>query len=157
MLRCPLLNTMAILNPFPRGPSKLPSGILQSSRMMLAVDVALMPSLSSFFPRESPGCGRGIRNALIPCRYDKKPPEVSERSPSEQPSIIYVLWRWMPCVWAACPWWRAEPQRTLPSCWWSRPWSHSTPTRHLLDELSWRQHLRRCHYLQDKSIQGSMP
>lgn len=44
----------------------LPSGILQSSRMMLAVDEALMPNLSSFFPRERPGCGMGIRNALIP-------------------------------------------------------------------------------------------
>lgn len=60
---------MAILNPAPRGPRILPSGTLQSSRMMLAVDEALMPNLSSFFPRESPGCGMGTRNALIPCRH----------------------------------------------------------------------------------------
>lgn len=60
---------MAILNPAPRGPSMLLSGTLQSSRIMLAVDEALMPSLSSFFPRESPGCGMGTRNALIPCRH----------------------------------------------------------------------------------------
>lgn len=49
----------------------LSSGILQSSRMMLAVDEALMPSLSSFFPRESPGCGMGMRKALIPCTHGK--------------------------------------------------------------------------------------
>lgn len=60
--------TMAILNPAPRGPSMFPSGILQSSRMMLAVEDALMPSLSSFLPRDSPGCGIGTKNALIPCR-----------------------------------------------------------------------------------------
>lgn len=65
------INTMAILNPAPRGPSMFPNGILQSSRIMLAVDDALMPSLSSFFPRESPGWGMGIRNALIPCTHGK--------------------------------------------------------------------------------------
>lgn len=59
---------MAILNPAPRGPSMFPSGILQSSRMMLAVDEALMPNLSSLFPKESPGCGSGMRKALIPYR-----------------------------------------------------------------------------------------
>lgn len=62
---------MAILNPAPRGPSMLSSGILQSSRIMLAVEEPLMPNLSSFFPRESPGCGMGIRNALIPYRHKK--------------------------------------------------------------------------------------
>lgn len=58
--------TIAILKPDPRGPSMLPRGILQSSRMRLAVEVALMPSLSSFFPRDRPGWGMGTRNALIP-------------------------------------------------------------------------------------------
>lgn len=88
---------MAILNPAPRGPSMFPSGTLQSSRMMLAVDDALMPSLSSFFPRESPGCGMGTRKALIPCRHGRQRAgnqkrEKCERGQPNNPLLIsYVL------------------------------------------------------------------
>ena len=71
-------NTIAILNPAPRGPSMLSSGTLQSSRMRLAVDEALMPNLSSFFPRESPGWGMGTRKALMPCRHGGKKGEMSK-------------------------------------------------------------------------------
>ena len=31
------------------------------------MDVAWIPSLSSFFPRDNPGVGFGTRKALIPC------------------------------------------------------------------------------------------
>lgn len=157
---------MAILNPAPRGPRMLPSGILQSSKMMLAVDEALMPNLSSFFPRESPGCGMGTRNALIPCRHGrqkagKKAPKVREGSPSfqSQQSSIYLYdvnrnpvrsAASLPCVWAACLWWRTQQWQTHPSCWWSRLWFRSAPTHLPPHELLWRQHLRRCHYLQFK-------
>ena len=39
----------------PKGPSKLALGILQSSKLTVAVDDARMPSLSSFLPRITPG------------------------------------------------------------------------------------------------------
>ena len=41
---------IASLNPTPKGPNKLALGILQSSKLTVAVDDARMPSLSSFFP-----------------------------------------------------------------------------------------------------------
>lgn len=97
---------MAILNPAPRGPRMLPSGTLQSSRMMLAVDEALMPNLSSFFPRESPGCGMGTTNALIPCRHGRQKAggkkhqrwgRVRRRYNRKNPLFICLMWteiRW---------------------------------------------------------------
>lgn len=57
---------MAILKPIPSSPSRLSLGMRQSSKMMLPVDEARMPSLSSFFPNESPGVGMGTRKALMP-------------------------------------------------------------------------------------------
>lgn len=60
--------TMAILKPIPSCPSKLALGIRQSSNIRLAVEEARMPSLSSFFPRDSPAVGIGTRNALMPCK-----------------------------------------------------------------------------------------
>lgn len=65
-----LLITMAILNPNPGSPSRFSLGILQSSKIRLQVEVALIPSLSSFFPRDRPAMGLGTRNALIP--WDRK-------------------------------------------------------------------------------------
>lgn len=64
--------TMAILKPIPHWPNKLTSGIRQSSRIRFAVDDALIPSLSSFFPRDRPGWGIGTRKALIPWEYTAK-------------------------------------------------------------------------------------
>lgn len=58
--------TMAILKPIPSSPSRLSLGMRQSSKMRLPVDEARMPSLSSFFPNESPGVGMGTRKALMP-------------------------------------------------------------------------------------------
>lgn len=58
--------TMAILNPNPGSPRRFSLGILQSSKIRLQVEVALIPSLSSFFPRDKPEMGLGTRNALIP-------------------------------------------------------------------------------------------
>jgi hypothetical protein len=46
---------IAILKPAPAGPSMLALGTLQSSKIRLAVDDALMPSLSSFLPKLNPG------------------------------------------------------------------------------------------------------
>lgn len=58
---------MAILKPIPSCPSRLALGIRQSSNIRLAVEEARIPSLSSFFPSESPGVGMGTRKALMPC------------------------------------------------------------------------------------------
>lgn len=60
--------TMAILKPIPSCPSRFSLGIRQSSNIRLAVEEARMPSLSSFFPRDSPAVGIGTRNALMPCK-----------------------------------------------------------------------------------------
>ena len=57
---------MAILNPIPASPNKFSFGILQSSKITLLVAEALIPSLSSFFPRLSPSVGLGTMKALIP-------------------------------------------------------------------------------------------
>ena len=57
---------MAILNPIPASPNKFSFGILQSSKITLLVAEALIPSLSSFFPRLSPSVGFGTMKALIP-------------------------------------------------------------------------------------------
>ena len=43
----------------PRGPSKLDFGILQSSKLTVAVEEARMPSLSSFLPRTTRGAWWG--------------------------------------------------------------------------------------------------
>lgn len=59
--------TMAILKPIPSCPSRLSLGIRQSSNIRLAVEEARIPSLSSFFPSDSPAVGMGTRNALMPC------------------------------------------------------------------------------------------
>lgn len=59
--------TMAILKPIPSCPSRLALGIRQSSNIRLAVEEARIPSLSSFFPSDSPAVGMGTRNALMPC------------------------------------------------------------------------------------------
>lgn len=59
--------TMAILKPIPSCPSRLALGIRQSSNIRLAVEEARIPSLSSFFPNDSPAVGMGTRNALMPC------------------------------------------------------------------------------------------
>lgn len=120
------VNTMAILNPAPRGPSILLSGILQSSRIMLAVDEALIPSLSSFFPRESPGCGMGIRKALMPYRHRgggvgnktaatsrrRIDPCFDLRGARPRPGSSDV-----PCASASCLWWRTRQWRTRPRSW----------------------------------------
>lgn len=45
---------IAILNPIPGSPSRFSSGTKQSSNMRLQVLEAVMPSLSSFLPRERP-------------------------------------------------------------------------------------------------------
>lgn len=45
---------MAILNPNPASPKIFSSGIEQSSNIKLLVEEPLIPSLSSFFPRENP-------------------------------------------------------------------------------------------------------
>lgn len=58
---------MAILKPIPSCPRRLALGIRQSSNIRLAVEEARIPSLSSFFPSDSPGVGMGTRNALMPC------------------------------------------------------------------------------------------
>lgn len=60
--------TMAILKPIPSCPSRLALGIRQSSNIRLAVEEARIPSLSSFFPSDSPAVGMGTRNALMPCK-----------------------------------------------------------------------------------------
>lgn len=59
--------TMAILKPIPGCPRRFALGIRQSSNIRLAVEEARIPSLSSFFPSDSPGVGMGTRNALMPC------------------------------------------------------------------------------------------
>ena len=61
--------TIAILKPNPGSPSRFSFGILQSSNIRLPVDVALIPNLSSFFPKLSPAIGFGTRKALIPCKW----------------------------------------------------------------------------------------
>lgn len=60
---------MAILKPIPSSPSKLALGTLQPSMMRLAVEDALMPSLSSFFPKDMPGLSNGTIKALIPLKH----------------------------------------------------------------------------------------
>lgn len=60
------IETIAILNPSPALPKRFSFGILQSSNMRLQVDDALMPSLSSRFPKLNPGMGFGTIKALIP-------------------------------------------------------------------------------------------
>lgn len=62
------LVTMAILKPIPGCPRRFSRGIRQSSKIKFAVDEALIPSLSSFFPSERPGDGISTKKALIPCR-----------------------------------------------------------------------------------------
>ena len=59
---------MAILKPMPSSPSKLALGTRHPSMMRLAVEDALMPSLSSFFPRDIPGLSNGTMKALIPLK-----------------------------------------------------------------------------------------
>ena len=58
--------TIAILKPSPNLPSKFSFGMQQSSNIKLHVEEAFIPSLSSFFPRESPLVGFGTINALMP-------------------------------------------------------------------------------------------
>ena len=65
-IRPPSKVSMAILNPIPGVPSKFSLGITQSSIMTLEVDEALIPSLSSFLPRDTPGALLGTIKALIP-------------------------------------------------------------------------------------------
>lgn len=138
--------TMAILNPDPRGPSMYPSGILQSSRIILAVDEALMPNLSSFFPRESPGCGMGTRKALIPYRIETAFPIITgvHHLCGENVEMCCV----MPCVSVSCLWWQRQWQQRHPSCWWSKLWFRSPPTHLPPDVLWWRLHPHHCHCLE---------
>ena len=57
---------MAILNPCPGSPIKLPLGIRTFSMMRLLVDDALIPSLSSLAPREKPAAFIGTTKAEMP-------------------------------------------------------------------------------------------
>ena len=57
---------IAILNPMPSAPSKFSFGMAASSKMMLLVEEARMPSFSSFLPRETPGVFMGTTKALMP-------------------------------------------------------------------------------------------
>mmetsp|Transcript_54463 Transcript_54463/g.60877 ORF Transcript_54463/g.60877 Transcript_54463/m.60877 type:complete len:253 (+) Transcript_54463:1265-2023(+) len=57
---------IAILNPSPWLPSRLLQGIRTLSKITLAVDVARIPSLSSFAPRLNPSALVGMINAEIP-------------------------------------------------------------------------------------------
>lgn len=142
--------TMAILNPDPREPSMYPSGNLQSSRIILAVDEALMPNLSSFFPRESPGCGMGTRKALIPYRIETAFPIITgvHHLSTENVEMCCV----MPCVSVSCLWWQRQWQQRHPSCWWSKLWFRSAPTHLPPDVLWWRLHPHHCHCLNFNSI-----
>lgn len=62
------VHTIAILNPKPGFPSKFSLGMAQSSKISWQVELALMPSLSSFFPRLRPSMGFGTKKALMPYR-----------------------------------------------------------------------------------------
>lgn len=78
--------TMAILKPIPSCPSRLALGIRQSSKIRLAVEEARMPSLSSFFPSDSPGVGMGTRNALMPCNRSQTPRNGDDFPPTWVPA-----------------------------------------------------------------------
>lgn len=71
--------TMAILKPIPCAPSRFSLGMRQSSKMRLAVEEALMPSLSSFLPSERPGHGMGTRKALMPCKEQQPFPAALQK------------------------------------------------------------------------------
>lgn len=95
-----LLITMAILNPNPGSPSRFSLGILQSSKIRLQVEVALIPSLSSFFPRDRPAMGLGTRNALIP--WDRKK---SVKYTDQMTCYSYIdFTKWDNFVLALCFW-----------------------------------------------------
>ena len=62
---------MAILKPIPGSPSIFSAGTTQSSNIKEQVLLALMPSLSSFLPKDRPWVGLSTINALIPvCFFD---------------------------------------------------------------------------------------
>jgi hypothetical protein len=54
------------LNPSPLLPRRFPFGIIQSSKIKLHVELALIPNLSSFLPNDKPSVGFLTINALIP-------------------------------------------------------------------------------------------
>lgn len=61
---------IAIAKPPPALPNKFPLGILQLSKVTVAVDDALIPSLSSFFPMDTPGCFISTMKQLIPLCFN---------------------------------------------------------------------------------------
>ena len=65
-MRPSLSVSIAILYPWPTGPSTLAAGTSQWSRISSVVLEARMPSLSSFFPTANPGKSRSTMNAVIP-------------------------------------------------------------------------------------------